>query len=71
MKRTDLVRKLNEIARAKGFDSLTFVREGGNHTIFAIGAVRIPVARHTEIPENTARKIIDAAHAAPAAKEDQ
>lgn len=57
MKRTDLLRQLAELAKAKGVE-LVFVREGGNHTIYRVGAKKFSVGRHNDIPENTARKIL-------------
>ena len=71
MKRTELLRKLTAIAKAKGFE-LVLVREGGNHTIYAIGPEQFPVGRHNDIPEITAKATLKAAEAVPAApKEDQ
>lgn len=53
MKRRDLIRR----AERMGYQ---FLREGGNHTIY-INAERnhtIPIPRHKEISDNTARKIL-------------
>lgn len=33
-------------------------REGGRHTIYRLGATRIPVPRHTELDERLAQKIL-------------
>ena len=51
MKRKDLVKLLEK----NGF---VFVREGGNHDIYRRGQEQEAVARHKEIPEITAQKII-------------
>ncbi len=48
-KRRDLEREL----RKAGFKK----KEGGNHSIFFKGSLKVPVPRHPEIPENTARSI--------------
>lgn len=65
MKRTDLLRELAAIAKANGL-SLELELEGGNHTIYRIGTETIPVGRHKEIPEPTARAILKAAREAKA-----
>lgn len=57
MKRTDLLRKLNTIAKAKGWE-LIEVREGGEHTIYRVGDKQLSVPRHREINEHTANGII-------------
>lgn len=54
---------MKAIAEANSL-TLDFVREGANHTIYRIGDRQIPVGRHTEIPENTARKMLKQARAA-------
>lgn len=51
MKRKDLIKLLEK----NGF---VFVREGGNHDIYRRGQEQEAVARHKEIPEMTAQKII-------------
>lgn len=58
MKRRDLIRQFEAIARERGA-SVTLVREGGAHTVYLVGVVRIVVPRHREINELTARGIID------------
>lgn len=69
MKRADLLRKLAEIAKAKGHE-LVLVREGGNHSIYQIGPVRFPVGRHNDVPETTAKATIKAARDVPQATEE-
>jgi len=51
MKRRDLIRLLREA----GF---SLVRRGGNHDIFGRDALRIPVPRHREVNELTARAVL-------------
>jgi hypothetical protein len=57
MKRSELLKKLTEIAKDKGY-SLDLVRHGANHDIYEVGPLRFPVARHTDITEQTARGTI-------------
>lgn len=45
------------MARDGGHD-LFLEREGGNHTVYVINGRRIPIPRHNEIAEGTARAII-------------
>ena len=54
MKRTELLKKLEAVAESKGL-VLELVREGGNHTVYRVGAYQFPVARHREIPEQQPR----------------
>lgn len=57
MKRRDLESQLKSL----GFRIL---REGGNHTIWTNGTKNIPVPRHNEINELTAKSIIKSAKGA-------
>lgn len=66
MKRRDLIRQLGAIAKSKGW-ALEIARDSGPHTIYRIGARSLPVPRHNEIVESTARGIIRAAEATPEA----
>lgn len=56
MKRTDLEKKL----KALGW---WFLREGGNHAVWTDGERKIPVPRHNEINEMTAKGILKKAAA--------
>lgn len=56
MKRTDLLKELRKIARANN-TTLVTIREGGSHTVMAVGANQFTVPRHNEINEHTARSI--------------
>jgi mRNA interferase HicA len=51
VKRKDLEKMLKELG-------WSFLREGGSHAIWAKGDDRIPIPRHKEVNENTARGII-------------
>lgn len=51
MKRKDLEKFLKE----NGWQT---EREGGNHTIWSKSGISLPVPRHKEIKENTAKSII-------------
>ena len=57
MKRTELLKKLNAVANSNGL-LLELVREGGNHTIYRVGAYQFTVARHREVPEETAKGML-------------
>lgn len=57
MKRRDLLKKLDRIAREQG-ETLEEVREGGSHTIYRVGPKQFPVPRHNEINELTAKSIL-------------
>ena len=56
VKRADLIRRLKAIAKAQGVEYREW--EGGNHTLVWVGTRMQPVARHTEINDITAAKII-------------
>ncbi|MDD7464623.1 MAG: hypothetical protein PUK59_00015 [Actinomycetaceae bacterium] len=56
MKRRDLIKKLNQIAKAKG--ETLVLTEGGNHTKATIGCWAEPIPRHNEIREHLAQAII-------------
>lgn len=68
MKRTDLLKKLREAAKANNLA----IREdeGANHTKVTIGSVMVTVPRHREINELTAKGILKKADEA-AAKTDE
>ena len=57
MKKRDLVKHLQLIARAAG-TNLVFVREGANHEVWTIAGERLVIPRHREINEHAARAII-------------
>ena len=52
MKKKDLEKTLRKLG-------CKFEREGGNHEIWSKGAYKIPIPRHREIREGTARAIIN------------
>lgn len=56
VKRRDLIKRLKDIAKQRG---VTYTeKEGGAHTIVAVGGQQTSVPRHSEINEITASKII-------------
>lgn len=65
MKRKDLIKRANKIAKANGH-TLTFLREGGSHTIYEANGQRIVVPRHNEVNDRTAQAILDTVTAATA-----
>jgi hypothetical protein len=69
VKRTELIQKLRQVAKAKGL-TLESVRDTGPHEIFRIGTLTIPVARHREINEHTAQGILKAAENQEAPKKE-
>ncbi|MBE6475074.1 MAG: hypothetical protein E7Z95_05825 [Actinomyces succiniciruminis] len=56
MKRRDLIRKLEEVARQKG--ERLVLSEGSRHTKATIGTWSEPIPRHREINEMTAQAIL-------------
>jgi predicted RNA binding protein YcfA (HicA-like mRNA interferase family) len=51
------MRELKTIAESRDLE-FELVRRGGNHDIYRLGRVSIPIGRHSDIPEPTAWKII-------------
>lgn len=56
MKRRDLIKQLDKIAKAKG--ETLHLTEGGNHTRATIGTWSEPIPRHREVNELLAKAII-------------
>ena len=56
VKRSELLKD----GRGRGGEGLTvtLVRHGANHDLYQVGSLRVTVARHNEIPEQTARATI-------------
>lgn len=59
-KRKEVIKKIEKAAKAKGFEFVE-KREGGNHTIYDLDGVMVPIARHNEIdrPETIYRECED------------
>jgi hypothetical protein len=57
MKRTVLLDLIAAAAREHGVTFL-FIREGGNHEIWALDGRPIPIPRHREVDEMTTRRIL-------------
>jgi hypothetical protein len=56
VKRRDLVKKIAAEAKRSGAE-WEFVREGANHTVYALDGVMIPIPRHNELGEDLATDI--------------
>ena len=56
MRRRDLLKRLEQIAKERG-ENFTLV-EGGSHTKAFIGPQMIAVPRHREVSESTAKTIL-------------
>lgn len=54
-KRRDIIKRLRRAARDVDVDVTEI--EGGRHTLLILDGLRIPVARHTEIPDLDAQNI--------------
>ena len=52
-----MLKRIREAAKASGLE-LSEMREGSNHTIFALGGFQFAVPRHNEINEYTAQAIM-------------
>lgn len=55
-KARDVVSRIRKAAKAAGV-TFTREREGGRHTIYALGNLSIPIPRHREIGEGLTEKI--------------
>ncbi|MGH3513220.1 MAG: hypothetical protein ACRDQI_05865 [Pseudonocardiaceae bacterium] len=56
MKRRDVIRRIAAEAKLQSVE-WTVAREGANHTVYTLDGLMIPIARHTEIDEQLARKM--------------
>lgn len=54
-KRKDIIKKLRKGAKDAAVEVTEI--EGGRHTVLILDGLRIPVGRHTEIPDLDAHKI--------------
>ena len=57
MKRRDLIKRINKIAKDCGETAI--YNEGGDHTKVAIGRKQTSIPGHTEINEMTAKDILN------------
>jgi hypothetical protein len=57
MKRVVLLDLIAATAREHGV-TFAFIREGGDHEIWALDGLRIPIPRHREVGEMTTRRIL-------------
>lgn len=56
-KRKDIIKRIKAEARKQGIDFVQASRKGGNHDIYLLDGLMIPLPRHGEIPEPTTRGI--------------
>lgn len=63
MHKRTLIQELRQIAANKDAD-LVLARQGANHEIYNLRDVSLPVPRHREIAEGTAKALIKAAEGA-------
>jgi hypothetical protein len=56
MKKRDLERRMSRLA--KDYDIEITTKHGGNHDKWYIGSDAVPIPRHNEIKENTAKGIL-------------
>lgn len=56
MKRREVIKRISKQAKADGVD-FDLKREGGSHSVYDLGGCMIPIPRHNEINEMTARGI--------------
>ena len=56
MRRTDLIRKVQRAARAKGL-SFQLLRGSGDHEIWSLDGMRVSIPRHNEINERTGKGV--------------
>ncbi|BBC34002.1 hypothetical protein SGFS_052960 [Streptomyces graminofaciens] len=63
MHKRTLIQELRQIAANKDAD-LVLARQGANHEIYTLRGVSLPVPRHREIAEGTAKALIKAAEGA-------
>ena len=59
-KRKALIRALRKAARSQGMEFF-LLRQGGNHEVYSLNGLMIPIPRHTEIDERLASHICDEA----------
>jgi hypothetical protein len=57
VKRRALLKKIEALADQQGV-AFTFVRAGANHDIYSFGGRMVPIGRHADVPEPTARGIL-------------
>lgn len=54
--RKELIKKIEDAAKAAGIE-WEYARPGGNHTIYKLGGVMIPVGNHRQFDEHYARTV--------------
>ena len=56
-KKKDIIKRLRKEAKAKGIEFAQASRHGGNHDIWLLDGLMLPIPRHSEIPDLTARGV--------------
>ena len=56
-KRKALIKRLKQAARQRDV-KFQVLRQGGNHEVYLVGDLRIPIPRHSEVSERTANDIL-------------
>jgi hypothetical protein len=55
--RKAIIRRIGKQAKANGLEFGQSARKGGNHDIYLLDGMMIPIPRHNDIPESTTRDI--------------
>lgn len=55
-KRTEVIKTIEDAAKARGI-AFTFKRRGGNHDIFDLDGLPIPIGRHREFTNQHTEKV--------------
>jgi hypothetical protein len=55
-KRTEVIKKIEQAARARGL-TFTLKRHGGNHDVYDLDGQMIPIERHRELQHGYAEKL--------------
>lgn len=54
--RSEVLKKITEAAKAKGLE-FAKAREGGNHTIYSLDGLMIPIGRHRQFEKRYAETV--------------
>lgn len=56
-KKKDIIKHIERKAKTQGMKFIRAPRKGGNHDIWLLDGMMLPIPRHSEIPELTTIKI--------------
>lgn len=56
-KKKDIIKRIGRQAKTRGIEFTQAARKGGNHDIWMLDGMMVPIPRHNEIPELTTTKI--------------